>query len=156
MRILGFIALLIAGCMNYSQAPLSERDLVGVFENGDGFWPRTLELNEDRSFSYIQMTDVWELVSEDTFTMKGGWEFRGTWSFIPPDRIELATNRTPERIVVYVRRAPRSDIAILEPDLFEDILATWKDDGSLRYLKKTKQSPNREAEPTATSGRGSY
>lgn len=99
------------------------------------------------------MTDVWEFISEDTLTMKGSWEFRGTWSFIPPERIELVTNRSPERIVVYVRRAPRSGIAILEPDLFEDILATWKDDGSLRYLKKAKKSPNQAVEPMATRDR---
>ena len=79
---------------------------------------------------------------------EGSWGVIGRWSFLPPDRIEMLPDGKPGRIEVFVRM--RGDqIAILEPDLFPDILKTWKPDGSLRYLRK--QKPNKAPEPTPGS-----
>jgi hypothetical protein len=124
-RQLPFFALLVAGCVHSS---LGVDEIAGRYWNGDGFWPRTLDLSEDNTFQYYQVTD----------TGDGQWFFSGRWTFVSPDKIELETGQTPEMIEVYVRPSAQSGIAILEPDLFEDILSTWTDDQSLRYLKRTE------------------
>jgi hypothetical protein len=145
MRFVALILLLCVGCSHVVTPRIEPSRLPGVYANGDGFWPRWLELKEDRTFSYTQMTDVIEMVSADQFVTKGGWTLSGQWTFFPPDRIEMTTSGSPPKISVFVRPSAKHELAILEPDLFSDILRRWKDDGSLRYLKK---KPNQALEPT--------
>ena len=83
----------------------------------------------------MQLTDVMNEKGE----FEGSWGLAGTWKFVVPDRLELSADGHPNKITVFVRVSRRNEYAILEPDLFSDILSTWSDDGGLRYLKKEKQ-----------------
>ncbi len=147
MRILLILPLLLVfGCASVADSPLSTRDLISVYTNGDGFWPRTLNLKEDGTFTYEQMTDSMKFVDDEHFVLEGSWSMTGRWAFIAPDKIELTVDRRPARIEVYARISKEEGVVILEPDLFPDILSTWsKGDRylSLRYLKKIKESPIR-------------
>jgi len=148
------VTLLCCGCVHSTLSPTDAAELPGVYRNGDGFWPRWLDLKEDGTYSYIQMTDNFKDAGDGTFISEGGWGLSGTWTFRPPDRIEMSTNGKPEKIGVVVRRSAKYGFAILEPDLFPDILSKWKDDGSWGYLKKQKPEPNQSLQPTAASRRG--
>jgi hypothetical protein len=142
MRLLPILLLFLVGCVAPSSQKIEEHKLVGRYENGDGFWPRWLELKPDGTFSYMQLTDVINEKGE----FEGSWGFDGNWKFISPDRLELSARGRPEKIVVFVRPSRKHGYAILEPDLFSDILSTWSDDDGLRYLKKeTGKEPNRVA-----------
>ena len=146
MRSWVLIVLLICGCVQFPLSRIGETDLIGSYSNGDGFWPRSLELRADRTFSYHQLTDVIAQQKDGSMVFEGSWGVIGRWTFLPPDRIEMLPDGKPGRIEVFVRMHRGDQVAILEPDLFPDILKTWKPDGSLRYLKK--QKPNKAPEPT--------
>jgi hypothetical protein len=133
-RALLILALVLSGCATQPSTETSASALIGRFTNGDPFWPRWLELKRDGGFLYSQVTDV---VNEKG-QFEGSWSFTGTWTFHAPDRIELAPQSGARKVVLFVRRSGRGDYAILEPDLFPDILSTWAEDGGVRYLKKDR------------------
>ncbi|MEO5668392.1 MAG: hypothetical protein ABIR96_10055 [Bdellovibrionota bacterium] len=139
------LGLLCAGCANFTP----QASLVGEYWNGDGFWPRSLDLGADGSFIYDQMTDTMRMIDDEHFEFEGSWHLSGRWTFVPPDRIEMVTDGRPERISVFVRRSKKGEFVILEPDMFSDILSTWSDDGSLRYLKRQKKKPNQSLQRNA-------
>jgi hypothetical protein len=148
MRLLLILALILSGCATTHPEKIVESQLVGRFANGDPFWPRWLELKSDGSFLYMQMTDV----MNDKGEFEGSWGFDGRWAFHAPDRIELTPKIGPKKVTVFVRASKQGDYAILEPDLFSDILSTWADDGGLRYLHK---EPNQPPEPMPLKRHGS-
>jgi hypothetical protein len=145
------LVLLCVGCVNLTPQAIDASNLVGEYWNGDGFWPRSLDLRDDGSFIYDQMTDTMRMIDDEHFEFEGSWHLSGHWTFVPPDRIDMIRDGKPERISVFVRRSKKAGFAILEPDMFSDILSTWSDDGSLRYLKRKKKNPNQSPEPTAMS-----
>lgn len=151
MRVAMLLSLLCAGCAHVAPQQIEASRLPGTYRNGDGFWPRWLDLMEDGTYVYTQMTDVLREVAKDEFVFEGGWSFGGRWSFVPPDRIEMTIQGRPEKVSVIVRPSTRYEWAILEPDLFPGIARGWKDDGSWGYLKKEK--PNQAPKPTATPAR---
>ncbi len=136
MRNLLLMILFCTGCVNAPQQVIDTSSLVGRYSNGDDrFWERRLGLKEDGTFYYAEATGSMNVV-DDYIVYPDGWVLSGHWTFAPPDRIELTSDNWPEVITVYVRRSKKNELVILEPELFEDILSTWADGSSLRYLKK--------------------
>jgi hypothetical protein len=142
MRALLIFALLLSGCVTHPSGDIVKSQLVGRFANGDSFWPRWLELKSDGSFLYMQLTDVINEKGE----FEGSWGFDGTWNFHAPDRIELTPKSGSNKVTVFVRLSKRGEHAILESELFSDILSTWVDGGGVRYLKK---EPNQSSQRNA-------
>jgi len=155
VRWLFILFLFLAGCAHLPLTTIDTSRLAGEYWNGDGFWPRSLDLKSDGTFSYNQMTDTMRMIDDDHFEFDGSWTLSGHWNFVPPDRIEMSTNGKPEKITVFVRSSKKYEFAILEPDMFADILSTWSDDGSLRYLKKKKNPPNQALQHNDPSCHGS-
>jgi len=153
MRFAILSVLLFSGCAHVTVPVVDNACLPGVYRNGDGFWPRSLELKSDGTYSYTQMTDVLEEVGEGNFMCKGGWCLSGHWTFLMPDKIELITDGKPAKIMVFVRLSKKHGVAILEPDMFKDILSNWVDDDGVRYLKKEEKTtePNKALVPTTTA-----
>jgi hypothetical protein len=147
MRSALLLVVMLCGCAHPAIRTDEVSRLAGTYQNGDGFWPRWIELNADGTFSYSQITDNLKQASDGAFVFEGGWGLSGKWTFHRPDKIELSANGRPEKITVFVRRSTKYEFVILEPDLFPDILSRWRDDGSWGYLKK--QKPNKAPEPTA-------
>ena len=153
MRVLVTIAILVcAGCARFGH--VAEKALIGSYGNGDPFCPRTLELRADGTFDYDQLTDNIVEGKDGVGVFEGSWGVRGHWRFSPPDRIEMTPNRSATRIEVFVRRYSEGKIAILEPDLYPDILKVWTPMESVYFLRKQDQKPNQSLQPTAPSGRG--
>lgn len=144
------VILLSGGCAHSTLSSSDVAQLPGLYQSGDGFWPRWLDLKEDGTYSYTQITDVLRDAGDGTSIFEGGWGLTGTWTFRPPDRIEMSTNGKPARLSVVVRRSAKYGFAILEPGLFPDILSRWKDDGSWGYLKK--QKPEETIPPVQRTG----
>ena len=70
-----FLPLLsLCGCIHHLRIPASEvAELPGVYQNNDGFWPRWLELKEDGTFNYTQLTDVLKQSADGSMVFEGGW-----------------------------------------------------------------------------------
>lgn len=153
MRACIAIGLLFSGCVHVS---VSEHDLAGSYTNSDGYWPRSLDLRQDGTFAYDQLTDVIKEAKDGTAVSEGSWGLRGHWRFLPPDRVELAADGKPAKVVLFVRTYSAGKIAILEPDLFPDILNTWSPDRVLRFLKKREQEPNQLPDPMPLRGAGHF
>jgi len=147
-RLVLIFVLAVTGCAHSLERPIARDELVGVYANGDPFWPRSLDLNSDGTFAYRQLTDV--IGADGSF--EGSWGLSGKWRFVTPDRVELATAMQKEPVLVFARRSKRSGIAILEPDLFPAILREWADDAGFGYLRKSGvKKPNQTPEPTPTA-----
>jgi hypothetical protein len=140
-----FILLAILGCAGCVQfGHVGEKTLVGSYWNGDGFCPRTLELRADGSFDYDQLTDLIKEGKDGVGVFEGSWGIRGRWRLIPPDRIEMTSDKSAQKIGVFVRTYSGGKIAILEPDLFPDILKVWTPAESVYFLRKRSKAPNSE------------
>ncbi len=124
MRFCVFITFLVCGCAHLER-PLTPTSIAGSYSNHDGFWPRTLALHTDGSFTYDQLTDVLQEKKDGSMVFEGSWGMRGSWSFQPPDRIELISQPRKDRVTIFVRRNSAGRIALLEPNLYPDILKTW-------------------------------
>jgi hypothetical protein len=147
MRFITLVFLACLGCSYVATPHLDPSRVSGVYQNGDGFWPRWLILNDDGTFSYRQLTDSIKMVEGGGFVPEGGWALAGRWMFISPDRIEMTVDGNPAKITVFLRSSNKHEFAILEPDLFPNILKHWKDDDGLGYLKKQKPNPERSVSP---------
>ncbi len=134
MRFLLLLALFLCGCVSFTSNRLTFDEVAGSYCRCDPWWPRVLELNKDGSFIYEQRTDH---IGFDADCMyEGGWCFDGKWAFVTPDKIILKTNRQPEIIVLRARREESGKVAILEMDLFPDIVEEWDSGETSRALQE--------------------
>lgn len=134
------LVLLTCGCAHVQTTRITPGSLVGHYSTGDAFWPRSLDLRADGTFAYEQLTDLLTLQEDGSVVFENSWGVAGRWSLLPPDRIAMIPDGKPERIEVYIRIHHGDQIVILEPELFPDILETWKSSDSTQYLKQ--QKPN--------------
>jgi len=124
MKLAVLLVLSLCGCAHLDQLPTA-KSLIGEYSNHDGFWPRTLTLHKDGSFTYDQLTDVLKEQKDGTLLFEGSWGMSGKWSFQSPDRVELVTEPRKDHFPLFVRRHSNGKIVLLEPHLFPDILKTW-------------------------------
>jgi len=124
MRLCVVIALIFCGCAQLDQ-PLTATSIASEYSNHDAFWPRTLTLHKDGTFTYHQLTDVLQEKKDGTMLFEGSWGMSGTWSFQPPDRVELVAAPRKDRFTILIRRDSAGKIVMLEPNLYPDILKTW-------------------------------
>jgi hypothetical protein len=136
MKSLLLLTVFFAGCAGLEFETISEDQFFGEYWNGNPFWPRTLELTEDRRFDYNQMTDIVNQDENGNMVFEGSWGISGTWSFFLPDRIILTRDSGPPQIEVVVRIHPNSRLSILEPELYPGIIETWTGETDLRVLTK--------------------